>query len=325
MNFLIPATSHIITWAKQNLLDTTTYYAQAVIRDVRENTILSTVNLTDLGSSTRFSGTWNVVQDASGFGREISIIITIYEDSAYTTVSGVYGAWETRYLIYDLKRVGGTGGQGGSSTDYAAIRHIVENTMRAVIKDLPAPKDIDLSEITGELGDVKQTMRERIKALLTLGKKADSWAEAEKRMIAFIGDFTKAAKDAKDAIVAESNNARDTIQAAVEDAKSSISESSGNSVNEIAAASESNIELMAQAVADYVDRMKTATDILVEECADKISETLSKPLHLEVVQKMDLVRQPKGTDMYKNRTGGPENQNFGRSEKISRLLAGINA
>lgn len=315
MDILIPATTHIVTWVKQNVLDTATYYVKAVIRDKRTDAILETLTLTDLGSSARFSATWNVPQDPSGQGREISVVKTVYEDAAYTQVSAAYGSWEDDYLIYDLKQPGGTGGGAGGAgrVDYAAIRTIVEKSVEAAIKNLPPPKDIDLSEITGELDDVKETLRDRIKALLSLGKKADSWAEAEKRMTSFIAEFAKIAEDAKKAILAETKNAKEAIKAAAEDAKHSMADSSKKNVDEISSASKTSVELMAHAVSDYVDRMKKATDALVEQCAETMAETLAKPLYLKVVNNMELVRENEKDFKKDDKTGK-------RTEVIKKML-----
>ena len=128
MSILIPGTSHQITWSIQNLTDTTTYYVKAVIRDLRTNIILDTLYLTDLGNG-RFSKTWNVPQDGQGFGRQIEIEKTVYEDSAYTIPSGLYGRWLDEYTIFNLaNRLPSTGGYGGHGTqvDYKEITTIIK-------------------------------------------------------------------------------------------------------------------------------------------------------------------------------------------------------
>ena len=161
--FLLPGTSHFITWQKQNLLDTATYYVRAVIRDVSTNSILDTINLTDQGSSQRFSGTWDVVQDPTGLGREISIVKTIYEDSGYTQVSGAYGAWEDRYTIYQFKNLNTGGGTATSTLDYSLFEKIIRKIIQLELKQLPKPEKIDLSNIQLRTGNAEQTLENMVR------------------------------------------------------------------------------------------------------------------------------------------------------------------
>lgn len=147
---LLPGTVHYVTWTKQNLLDTATYYPQAIIKDKKSDATLATLDLSSLGSD-RYGANWNVVQDPTGMGREVSIVTTIYEDSGHTTVSGIYGAWETDYLIYELKPLGGGGG-GGSSFDVNEIRKIIREEIAKIEKPvIPEAKTLDLSPIIARL------------------------------------------------------------------------------------------------------------------------------------------------------------------------------
>lgn len=139
---LIPATSHIITWQKQNLLDESVYYPQAVIRNVKSGQVLAVLNLDHLGNG-RYAASWNVPPDASGFGTEISITKTIYEDENRSIVSGIYGAWEERYLIFDLKQIGGGG---GLTFDYSELQKTISNEL-AKLPQPPKPEPIDLKPI----------------------------------------------------------------------------------------------------------------------------------------------------------------------------------
>jgi len=151
---LLPGTVHYVTWTKQNLLDTATYYPQAVIKDKKSDTTLDTLDLTSLGSD-RYGVSWNVVQDPTGLGREVSIVTTVYEDSGHTTVSGIYGAWETDYLIYELKPLGGFGG-GGGSFDVNEIRKIIREEIAKIEKTvIPEPKTLDLSPIMARISEIK--------------------------------------------------------------------------------------------------------------------------------------------------------------------------
>lgn len=143
MSILIPGTNHQITFSIQNITDSTTYYVQAVIRDLISETVLDTINLTDLGNG-RFSGSWKVPVDGSGFGREIEVEKTVYEDSAYSTPSGIYGRWLDQYTIFDLgHRLPSAGGYGGKNSgfgstpiplDYKEIGRMIKKEVNDAVK-----------------------------------------------------------------------------------------------------------------------------------------------------------------------------------------------
>lgn len=193
MSFLIPGTRHAITWSKQNLLDETTYYVRAVIRDVRTETILDTIDLEDLGGG-RFYATWNVVQDPTGQGREIEVQKTVYEDSGYTQVSGIYGRWLDRYTVYDFHaagRAGAGGWGGGESIDYATVRKIMAEELRELLGLLPKP--------SAPVEDT--TLGARMRELIRIGKKADAIEDLEEKIASalttFITTVEKAERDIK--------------------------------------------------------------------------------------------------------------------------------
>lgn len=199
---LIPGTTHQITWQKQNLQDTATYYVRAVIRDTKTNTVLDTIDLTDLGSSARFSGNWNVPQDEKGFGRQISIVKTIYENSSYTQVSGMYGAWEDRYTIFNLasRSPGSTGGSYGATQqiDYQLIKEIVEKVVETKIKELPEPekpKEFDPTSIIVEVGGIKESFKDLVARIFTLGEKiktkdySKEFGRIEESVESIVGDI----------------------------------------------------------------------------------------------------------------------------------------
>lgn len=171
---LIPATSFPITWSKQNLADSTTYYVKAVIRDVRTETILATILLTDLGNG-RFSGTWNVPQDGSGFGRPVEIEKTVYEDSGYTQVSGIYGRWLDRYLIYNIapRSPATTGGYGGHSAgiDYAKLKELIRETIKEEIEKPEPVEKVDLSPVLSSISVFTEVIEELQSRLLQVETK----------------------------------------------------------------------------------------------------------------------------------------------------------
>ena len=92
--------------------DSTTYYVRAVVRNAYTDTILATLNLDDK-TGQRFKKDWRVPADPSGEGFYVSIITSVYTDSAYTTKSASYGDDENTYLVIDRKTSGGGSSVGG--------------------------------------------------------------------------------------------------------------------------------------------------------------------------------------------------------------------
>ncbi len=241
MQILIPGTTHVVSWTKQNLLDTATYYVRAVIRDKRENTVLDTLDLNDLGSSIRFTYTWDVPQDPTGQGREIEVEITVYEDSGYSQVSAMYGRWTETLLVYDLKPLGmgfGGGGHdadGATPIDYQYLERMFRSTVadfaaEMVAKDVPIFGKDELAEVMKELkalGGMKKTFGARMRELFTLGRKSERVIEAETNIVNAVNEFKellgspetrmeKASEEAAVAIVEAVKKAGDGVVAAIE-------------------------------------------------------------------------------------------------------------
>ena len=196
---LLPSTIHSITWQKQNLADTATYYPQAVIKDKKGDTTLATLDLSSLGSD-RYGVSWKVPQDPTGLGREISIIITIYENEAQTVVSGIYGAWETDYTIYELKPLGAGV---GTSVDYKYIAELIREEIDGFVKKIPEPAEsveqemVDLSELVEGLGEVKQSLKEKIKEIFNLGSKTANLTTLGKNLEKLIIDLQDGSRQQK--------------------------------------------------------------------------------------------------------------------------------
>ncbi len=198
---LIPGTTHVVRWTKQNLLDESTYYPRAVIRDTRTDTILDTLDLTSLGNG-RFSHDWNVAPDTSGQGREIEVEITVYENSAHTQVSGVYGRWTETYTIFDLATRNMGGGGGGAIIDYWHIAKLVKRALEEVVEGTK-PERVDISGVESGLGevgsrmdDIEGSVSEQIVAALELGDKVDRNSELTEKLLMTIENLTEAIKGA---------------------------------------------------------------------------------------------------------------------------------
>jgi len=179
MLILEPKEFFPITYQIDDPLNTDTLYVQAVIRNSVKDTIIDTVNLTDLGDQ-RFRNTWNVIEDPSGAGLYITITIKVYTDSGYTTQSDVFAIEQTQYIIQPrYNRILGGGGPGGSTINYKKLGKIVSSTVEKEIKRLPkAEKQIKtnlkpinktLQKLNNELNDTKNKSdfnnREAIKLL----------------------------------------------------------------------------------------------------------------------------------------------------------------
>lgn len=306
---LIPGTSHVITWSKQNLLDGTTYYVQAVIRDVREDTILATINLTDQGGG-RFTGVWNVVGDPSGQGREIEVQKTIYEDSGYSNVSAVYGRWLDRYTVFDLSaRVGGGGGFGGS-VDYSVIERIIERKFSGITKMLEEKYKIDLgplTELVGEVGTTRKTFLEKMQELFRIKSRADQLEEVEARAVAAMNDLksstTKATKD----IYAAAESAIATIKQAVDKSVDNLTRSVNEKEKSLSRKTDGE---MTYIVSQFKAIMEHEAEKLSSKVVSDIDETLKKPLKIQSVQEHNLVRDGEKKDR----------ANDARAETVRRLI-----
>lgn len=130
--------------------DTTTYYVQAVIKDLKTDDTIDTVNLTDRGSQ-RFSADWQVCADLSGNGRFITITTKVYTDSGYTTLSRLDGAGMDIYLVQKRVNAIGTLGGGGPDISYTKIRQIIQEEIKNLI---PEQAETDLTPLSNKLNDL---------------------------------------------------------------------------------------------------------------------------------------------------------------------------
>ena len=269
MQILLPGTPHYITWNKQNLLDSATYYPQAVIKHKQSEATLATLDLESF-SSDRYGKQWNVVQDPTGQGREISIIITIYEDANHTQVSRIYGAWETDYLIYQLRPA--TGGGGG--TDYNVVRRILKEELGTI----KIPEQVDLSEIFNEVSGVKKSLSKRLKELFVIQEKSDKIEATEGRILDNILKLDtntaktekalhKATQQATDAISTASEQAISRIEAVLDKSNSKLTEKTDSEMKHIVGQFKKIMANEGETIAKRVN-----------ESVEKMNKQLSKPL-----------------------------------------------
>src|ERR1043165_263120 len=106
-----PGESFDIFYFIRNHTDSTTYYVQAKVYDVRTGELLATENLAQSPTNSRlFIKTIHAPPDPSGYGRNIVAIATVYTDSGYATKSQNYEEQEQYYLIKSAQTMFGGGG-----------------------------------------------------------------------------------------------------------------------------------------------------------------------------------------------------------------------
>lgn len=137
--------------------DSTIYYIRAVVYDSLTREVLSTQNLVSRGSGL-WTSTALAPADSTGLGRHIHVIIKVYTDSGYTTLSDNYNQQIDKYLVKTSNRFGGgSGGGSGQDIDYNKIGKLVETIIAnkiATIKSEP----IDLSNITSTLNKIIESI-----------------------------------------------------------------------------------------------------------------------------------------------------------------------
>ncbi len=135
-------------WRKlEDPSDSSTYYIQATLYNMRDNTVIQTVNLTDQGSRI-FSKEISAPGDSSGQGRWISISTRVYTDSGFTSLSPIHKEESREYKV--IRRIISLGGGGGSEVDYKKIGAILTE----VVGKIPQPKEISLVPLEQAIQDV---------------------------------------------------------------------------------------------------------------------------------------------------------------------------
>ncbi len=113
---LSPGETYTVGYVIDNHTDPVrdSYYVRAVIRNARTFATLDTLNLTLAGSGTGiYTKDWQVPADTSGNGFYVTITITVYTDSGYTTKSDQYGEKMLEHLIQVRRNTNFGGGGGG--------------------------------------------------------------------------------------------------------------------------------------------------------------------------------------------------------------------
>ncbi len=146
-----PSDPYDIFYFIRNHTDSTTYYVQAVVYDIRTGAVLSTLPLTRSTTNTRlYTTTTQAPSDPSGYGRNIVAVATVYTDSGYTTKSTDYEEQEQYFLVKNSVSELFVGGGG---VDYRELRHIVA-------EELDTRLSTQLKPFDGVLGAIGAIQRE---------------------------------------------------------------------------------------------------------------------------------------------------------------------
>lgn len=125
--------------------DTATHYVRAIVRNSVNRYIYGTFDMVDDGTGF-FSYQWVTPNDTSGTGLQVTILVSVYDDPGYTTISDTYGTEVTDYIIKDLAGgrsfgVGGLSGlvnrgyKGWTREDWEQLKKI----LREVLNEFPFP------------------------------------------------------------------------------------------------------------------------------------------------------------------------------------------
>lgn len=159
MRTIAPAKLTAIEYQLPQPYDTATYYVRCIIYDLLLNSIVATLDLTDLGAQRFRYNNWLSPVDNSGVGKELVARFFVYEDSGHTTLSANYGIKEEYWTIIEpySRNTTSLGGGVGGAIDYRLIRDTVEKVLIEEIKKIP---QTDFSEINKRIKGVEDGLKE---------------------------------------------------------------------------------------------------------------------------------------------------------------------
>ena len=135
--------------------DSATYYVRAVVSDSLTRAVISTVDLADRGSG-RYDGVVNAPADMTGFGRHIDVVITVYTDSGYTSISPDKERIIDKYLV---RRVAQSFGGQGVDIDYVKIKKFVTDAVSDELKKLDIPQ-VDLQPVVTSIKRISKSIED---------------------------------------------------------------------------------------------------------------------------------------------------------------------
>lgn len=306
----------MIRWTRQNLLDTTVYYPLAIVRDTRTDTVLDTIAL-DVLDSNRWAAQWNVVGDPSGQGREVEIEITIYEDSAHTQVSGIYGRWTETYLIVQLQatQTGGSGGSYGSTVDYEYIGRVIKENIREAFAGSPEVRP-DMSGVESRLGDAGETMKEHARDFASFTKSADAVREAIGGMRQILGRILTAIKDLP-------SEMQKTSEKASADASTALGAAAKEASGMLTKAAEESARIIGEKTAQVERRLENKTDEELDHIVSKFKQVMdaegtriAEATSTKITGTLDKLRLSRTTESYDLKEKEPKIEEDGRGRRF---------
>jgi hypothetical protein len=153
---LNPSTDFPIVRVLTNPADVTGYYVRAIIKNSLLQTVIATVNLTDLGDG-YFKGTWHT---PSSEGIYVDITTKVYSDAGYSVASEVYGSENNQYLCATRWGLQFGGGGGGESVSYKKIDEIVKTRIEG-------QKTLTKEEVKQIVESTEKDIKTSIKSVLS--------------------------------------------------------------------------------------------------------------------------------------------------------------
>ena len=123
-----PQQKFVISHQLASAFDEGTYYVQAVVRNAITDTVIDTINLTHKGNQ-RYTADWYPPADPTGRGLEITMTVSVYTDSGYSTLSTVYATSHETHIIQERYNTSMLMGSGGSDVSYKKIQDIVRDEL----------------------------------------------------------------------------------------------------------------------------------------------------------------------------------------------------
>ena len=144
--------------------DPDTQYVSAQIRNALTDAVIeSRLDLTDQGSG-RHSKEWQVTEDVQGLGFYISIVTTVYTDSARTTKNENYGEQQQTYLVQSRTVPGGGGSLGGAGVDLEVLRDMLTK----IVRGMKFPEAEKLAPLMKEVNNVLEALPGRVAEIIDI-------------------------------------------------------------------------------------------------------------------------------------------------------------
>lgn len=165
MREITPQTQDALFYEISQTYDTSTYYVQAVVKNLITQEIVGTYNLDQIAPLVWHKG-WTTPPDNSGSGSFYVVNYTVYEDSSYTTVSANYGQ-KAEYLRsiqpWTLGQSGSGGGFYNPEMDLRRITNLFGEFKNEFLKEIESKlykSDLDRKDISQKISEITKALSE---------------------------------------------------------------------------------------------------------------------------------------------------------------------